>query len=84
MKYAKLERRNIAFLLTAASIGLLYLFINLLQVQLHGDDYYYSQVIQMYGSLANWFVYNYTHWSGRIIQLFHVFFCKERLGRFVC
>lgn len=76
MKYAKLERRNIAFLLTAASIGLLYLFINLLQVQLHGDDYYYSQVIQMYGSLANWFVYNYTHWSGRIIQLFHVFFLQ--------
>ena len=76
MKRVKLKRSQWALILTGASIVLLYLAINLMRVRLHGDDYYYSQVTQIYGSLVSWFVHNYMYWSGRVVHVLYVLLLK--------
>ena len=72
MRKIKLQRFPNIFWITGGCIALFYLVVNFARVQLHGDDFYFAQVIQLYGSAVNWLVFNYTHWSGRIVHFFYV------------
>lgn len=82
MTQQKTGRFNWPFWGTGAAILIVYLIIDLRWVNLRADDFYYGEVIEIYGSLENWFSYYFQNWGGRLIQLPYVLLLQAGIWPF--